>query len=176
MKVKREVICDFKNVLNVFVLIAFPLFFGCSSFNSLSKGIAHQYGDNNLVNFDLKMHHPNRVKGYRDYGLKSNRDSLIFIQSFNVHNGKIHEVFISTGKLIAVESTDDLGSNRIKTIASDSSAFFPESFINAVKAWDTTGIYSIPEEKDFHSTHVFISRIVNGKIEVLRPRSYDFNK
>ena len=159
-----------------FILLGvIPLFFsaGCkSSFNHLSKEISKSYSNRELAEYDLLYNHPSRIKVKKDNWIDNyniQKDTIVFVQYTNWHYGKSLNVIILGGKIISPNSD----ANQHEKIDTD---ILSSVFLNAIVNWDTAYINAVPEEPSFHKGVLYITRIVQGKIEILRPRSYAMKK
>ena len=155
------------------LLLATILLFGCTpSFHALSKKIAKSYEERNYRVYDLEHNHPLRMflkkkGGFTNYNI--NRDTLIFAQYSDRHEGNVATAVILNGiKSFPFDKKNQNG----KT----DSSFFPRFFLDAITTWDTVYLSSIPEEKSFHKAIIYIARITKGRVAVLPPRTYDLKK
>jgi len=162
-----------KCVFTIITISLVYLFVGCkSSFYHLSKKISNSYADSRFAADDLRYNHAIRIK-IKKNGLIDNykigKDTITFAQYIDRHVGDVAIAVILNRKTIfPFNDTSTLGQIDKET--------FSPLFLDALVKWDTTQISSIPQEKSVHKGVIYITRVVNGKIVVLNPRSYEMNE
>jgi hypothetical protein len=100
--------------------------------------------------------------------LNFRNDTIVFIQYNNGHTANFKNICIINRKVYYNKNYFIDGQNQLIK------DFFPYVFIEAVKCWDTAYLYSLPTKKGYHTANTYISRIIKGKVEVLKPKIYDF--
>lgn len=161
-----------KIVIIICVCIAFS-FLGCkSTFYKTSKNISGVYKNENFAEYDLLYNHPIRIKVKNDGIIddyNKQKDTITFVQYSNRHDGDIGTLIVLNKKLIfPFKDTNQYGEM--------DRDIFPTEFLDAVVQWDTTYINALPEEHSFHKGIIFIARVIDRKIAVLQPRSYEIKK